>query len=166
MLDGHPRIELDIKAIERVSRHGSHFPRVKSAPEAPRPPAAEKQIFDYGEFGKEIELLGDEANTAAFSLVRRSEACRDALRLDPSLRRPQKTCEALHRGALSGAVLADNGVNLARREVEVEAPAGEDAAKRHAEVTQSKFRFFWGYHWHRFQSLAPIGLSLKAPITV
>ena len=82
----------------------------------------------------------------------------------PSVGR-KKTCEALHRGALPGAVLADNRVDFAPREVEVEAPAGEDAAKRHTEVTQSKSRF-QGHYWHRFQTLAPIGLSSKAPITV
>src|SRR5258708_29203129 len=114
MLDPSTRVEIDTEPGESFAGGPSHALQVEAAPTLPRPPPPEIEVLDDGELGKQIELLRDQANAFFLRFPRRREGGGDAVDFDPAFAGPIEPGETLHRRAFASAVLADDGVHLAR----------------------------------------------------
>jgi hypothetical protein len=80
--------------------------------------AADEHVLGYGEVGQKVELLVDGRNAQRLGLVRRRERARSAAHLDaPGIRRLGSS-EDLEQSRLAGAVLPEQAMDFAGKQLE------------------------------------------------
>jgi hypothetical protein len=90
---------------------------------------AERNVLGHGQGVEEVEVLEHHADAQPARLGRRVAAERRALPEHLAGVRLDHAVDDLHQGALAGAVLAQERVNLARGDLEVDAVVGQHARK-------------------------------------
>ena len=107
------------------------------AQRCPRGPSID--VLGHGEHGHEHEVLvhhADPGSSASPGPVNRHRLAVDE---DLALVRLYEPVEHVHQGGLAGAVLAEQTVDLARRDREVDVVVGNQAAKALRDAAQLKF---------------------------
>ena len=88
---------------------------------------AELDVLGDRQDGNEHEVLVDHADPAIDRIRRAGDRDGRAVEQDLALIRGRQPVKDVHEGALAGTVLAEQGVNLAGPDVEVDPVVGEDA---------------------------------------
>ena len=89
------------------------------------PFAAQEQVVRHREGRNELQLLVNDGDAAIRRITRGPQDGIDTVEAHVARRRPLDACEDLDQRGLAGAVLADQGVHVARQQPEV------DAVERH-----------------------------------
>ncbi len=93
-------------------------------------------VLGDGEDGHQHEVLVDHAYPGVQGVARVVERDDFAVDEDLALVGPQEPVEDVHQRRLAGSVLAEQGVDLARLNGEVDAVVGDEAAKTFRDPTQ------------------------------
>ena len=96
----------------------------------PRPVQAEEHVLGDRLRWHQGEVLVDHPDARGDRVARRAEVDVPAVDPDDTLIRPVQPGEHVHERALAGPVLAEERVDLAGPEVEVDVVVGEDARER------------------------------------
>ena len=88
---------------------------------------AEEDVLGDGQHRDEHEVLVDHADAAGDRVGGSGDLDRLAVEQDLALVRRRQPVEDVHQRRLAGAVLAEQGVDLARPDVEVDVVVGDDA---------------------------------------
>ncbi len=90
----------------------------------------EKDILGDRKVGGDAQFLVHHADTGRAGIARRTEMDWHTIEQHPALEGGIDAGDDFHQGALAGPVLADEPVNFAGPQHEIDIPKGLDAAKR------------------------------------
>jgi hypothetical protein len=101
--------------------------------------AAQEQVIHHRELRDHVELLVNNGNTERLGVAGRAD--RDGLAVDENAASicAIRAREDFHQGRLTCAVLADEGVNLAARDGEIDAVEHPNRAERLADAFHRRF---------------------------
>ena len=120
----------DVRRRRAASRASRRMRRAVEAAARPRQLAAEEQVGGHVEPRHEVELLEDRGDAGRLGLARAGEAHRRAVdRGSSPSSGAMHAGEDVHQRRLAGAVLAEERVDLAGLQVEVDAAQRLDAAE-------------------------------------
>ncbi len=109
--------------------------------------ATDEQVLRYGELGKELQLLVNHPHAQAGCVTRRREHDVAPIDAQATGRGPLDAREDLQERRLSGAVLADQCVNPAGLEAEVDACQRDRTRVRLADLTRLEQRWTGRRHF-------------------
>ena len=125
----HRRVEVDLEAVVALERRD--LGRARSAPVGQGEAAlgAEQQVLEHGERLDQHEVLVDHADAGLDRVLRALD--RRGLAVDQDLAAVGlvEAVEDVHQGRLAGAVLADDAVDRAGRDDQVDVAVGVDEAE-------------------------------------
>jgi hypothetical protein len=120
---------------------GAQLPTVQREPQglAPGKPPDE-HVLGHGKLGEVGELLVDHVDAQPQGVFGVADAHRLAVDQDPAFVQGVDPAEHAHQGALAGAVLPDDGVDLPLAQLEVNARQGDRAAEGLADALHPQQR--------------------------
>ena len=122
-------VDVHAQAFEEVARLGDHGPLVERE-ERPHLLLAEEDVLVGEKVVEEVELLVDEGDARLLDRLDRGSGEVGAVEGDGAGVGRVRAGQDVHEGGLARAVLAEKGVDLPARDVEVHAPQDGDAAER------------------------------------
>src|SRR5215217_42795 len=128
-LDRGRHVELDAQSVQPPSRLVLHGAPVEATPAGAGLLAAHEQVLGDRELGEQVELLGDHGDAGSLGVARRGESSGLAVHLQAALVGLVEPVHDLHERTLAGPVLAHQGVNLSRTQVEVHVLHGDHTAE-------------------------------------
>ena len=122
-------VDVHAQALEEVARLGDHGPLVEREERAGLL-LAEEDVLVGEKVVEEVELLVDEGDARLLDRLDRGSGEVGAVEGDGAGVGRVRAGQDVHEGGLARAVLAEKGVDLPARDVEVHAPQDGDAAER------------------------------------
>ena len=132
------RIDIDAEVGEMPARTVHHGAPVDDA--ALRRLLAEIDVLGHREVGHDAQLLVDHADAGRQRLARRAEMHGPAVDRHAAVVLAVQAGDDLHQGRLAGTVLADQAVDFAGAQHEVDVAQGRDAAERLGDAAQFERR--------------------------
>jgi hypothetical protein len=149
--DGGAGVEAEVEAVEEGAGVAVEAGPIDDARGAGRF-AAEEDVAGDVEGGDEAELLVDHGDAKVLGGLGRGNGDRLAGELNHPFVRLVDAIEDLHQGRLAGAILADQGVDLAAGDLEVDPLEGANAGERFGDALDAE-----GGGWEAASSWADAG---------
>ncbi len=130
-------IQRDAQHLGQLAEAAQHRPAVQAAPPGP----AQHQVLDHGQARHQQHMLKDGADPQIQALARRADAHGPAAHADLAGIRLLHAREHADQGGFAGAVLAEQDMNFAGKEIERDVVVGDDAGEALGNAAQGDGRY-------------------------